>query len=512
MSSDLQDAPPSVLNPSPNARKWSVLREVQWQGPERSAHAGASPVPASQEGLQLALKEASASVGVAKRRLSIQLGAVARRASTIAGQGAAAQSGAAAELLVSTSDSRRSHAEEVLASVPFSERDSLPAEPSLSSVASEISERSVGGGQLAAPLAPDTRGRLAGVVTAAIRRDRGLPSAELAAIARVQAAARRLLCRRAFARAREATLARVEGRAVATTAGPSRKLSLPPINPASALSRACGNHRARISSLEPSVPQEGSQTASEPRDIIMLEFDSHLHQQTCTGLIRNSNATNTTGTENSDAHDWNQEAPGHEEDANIEPGAVVVTPGYLLPLARELRFSMETHGEPTTVAGQQRRDALKLLALWEELEEMHAQTRFWKEETDRAKRPVDNLRGLVQGVTAVLRVKRLEVDDAPAEPGVLARIAAPKPPPMTSALKKPEAALGETSNTAAADRARRGNNVNRRVLIEASVARRDSEEALDRGNTLLARRAAETAPPASEADMATPRTRMVTFM
>ena len=143
---------------------------------------------------------------------------------------------------------------------------------------------------------------------------------------------------------------------------------------------------------------------------------------------------------------------------------------------------------------------------------MHAQTRFWKEETDRAKRPVDNLRGLVQGVTAVLRVKRLEVDDAPAEPGVLARIAAPKPPPMTSALKKPEAALGETSNTAAADRARRGNNVNRRVLIEASVARRDSEEALDRGNTLLARRAAETAPPASEADMATPRTRMVTFM
>jgi hypothetical protein len=149
---------------------------------------------------------------------------------------------------------------------------------------------------------------------------------------------------------------------------------------------------------------------------------------------------------------------------------------------------------------------------------MHAQTRFWKEETERAKRPTDNLLGLVKGVTAVLRTRRQQGDDEqPNEPAVLARIAPPKPPPTTSAMKKSEPLeAGETSctsNTAAAERARRGNNANRRVLIEGSVARHESEDALTRGDTLVARRAAETAPPVPEAEcMVTPRTRMVTFM
>ena len=122
-----------------------------------------------------------------------------------------------------------------------------------------------------------------------------------------------------------------------------------------------------------------------------------------------------------------------------EPGAYIVTPGALLPLARELRFDIESHGEEISAAASQRREALKLLALWEELEELQSQTRFWKEEMDRATRPIEQFRGLVGAVRAGLRLRHtpavvkaeaLRAGDTPSVPSV---------PPLVSALKRPDA-------------------------------------------------------------------------
>lgn len=126
-----------------------------------------------------------------------------------------------------------------------------------------------------------------------------------------------------------------------------------------------------------------------------------------------------------------------------EPGAYVVTPGALLPLARELRFDIESHGEEVSAAARQRREALKLLALWEELEELQSQTRFWKEEMDRAVRPIEQFRGIVGAVRAGLRLghapavvqaEALRAGDAPP---------ASSAPPLISALKRPDAPVAD---------------------------------------------------------------------
>ena len=203
--------------------------------------------------------------------------------------------------------------------------------------------------------------------------------------------------------------------------------------------------------------------------------------------------------------------------------------------ARELRFTSESKGPARHLGESQRREALKLLALWEELEELHAQTRFWREEAQRAGRPVDQLRGLVGTVCAGVRLHR--ADQLPPPPESATEAAAPAgysasqdasrgddvrlstggatvapppptavaPAPLVSALKKTEPVAGAGGTSAACLRARQYADARRRkAALEALQLREGAAEGAPPG----------AAPAASTEDAAadpTPRVRTVTW-
>jgi len=255
---------------------------------------------------------------------------------------------------------------------------------------------------------------------------------------------------------------------------------------------------ARVEAPAARVPAPA--TSPDFLDQIHLDIDRQMHGCTCTGMIRSSQACGLVTPRTSQGDSLPPGRPPVRGPASsYEPGSMVVTPGYLLPLARELRFQ---HDENLSAVHEQRRDALKLLALWEELEELHAQVRFWKTETQRTKRPNDQFRSLVGSIMRIQRATVIQKAvqgatpvDATSSTSAETDTARISEPPK-SALKKTEP--GEVS--AACMRARQHADMRRqRVAQDASVE-------LGEGNAPVAE-PFEHVPE----QILTPRTRMVTW-
>jgi len=267
--------------------------------------------------------------------------------------------------------------------------------------------------------------------------------------------------------------------------------ALPPIRPGAAKrpqGKATYGLAVAAASPPPASAASGRVGPEQSLDSVEVSISCSVHQCTCPDMIRSSR---TSAERQGRASRTSAEGQGEglvcsksrplARARQSEPGGMVITPGYLLPLAREYLLEWDVPTDELSVVQQTRREALKLLTLWEELEEMLAQLKFWKEEGQRASRLTDQLRGIISAVITGQRAQRGTLTSAPTADGDPNGI----DPPPAATDGDDSAACARARQHAAARR--------RRASLEAARQGLEKEQA------------------GARSEMPTPRTRTVTW-